>query len=202
MQNLDSNKENTNPEHFLNTASTNPASPTNKDSDQDNLNDLTSSVEDKKSNGATRPKFSFASDYTPSRHYNGLSASYDYTSHLPSSFAVLNNDYSAGSTSFSHKPNAIVHPIRRPEQAALPKSYNGLERELRVNGYNPSLSVTYPQLGGGSNARHFAEELNRKLSHLSSSQGSRDFKNSSHHVGSIFENNEMDWNLFQEKMET
>ncbi|KAM7358915.1 radial spoke head protein 3 [Cochliomyia hominivorax] len=189
MQNLDSNKENTNPDHFLNTCSTNPAATTlssNNPKDIDNFTDL----EDPKTSttsGATRPKFSFASDYTPSRHYNALSASYDYSSNLSltvPSFAVLNNDYASSSTLFSHKPNAIVHPIRRPEQAALPKSYNGLERELRVNGYNPSLPVTYPQLSAGgtfSNARHFAEELNRKLSHLSSSQGSRDFKNASQH---------------------
>ncbi|XP_037807214.1 putative uncharacterized protein DDB_G0284695 [Lucilia sericata] len=188
MQNLESNKENTNPDHFLNTSATNTTTtlyPNNSSTDNKNLeNGDELNTEDQvtatATTGATRPKFSFASDYTPSRHFSGLSASYDYTSNLPiSSFTVLNNDY-ASSSSFSHKPNAIVHPFRRPEQAALPKSYNGLEQELRVTGYNPSLSVTYPQLGA-SNARHFAEELNRKLSHLSSSQGSRDFKNSSQH---------------------
>ncbi|XP_065359986.1 putative uncharacterized protein DDB_G0284695 [Calliphora vicina] len=190
MQNLESNKENTNPDHFLNTSATTttntlyPANSTNEPNQLDDSDELNTENPDSTTSttGATRPKFSFASDYTPTQHFSGLSASYNYTSNLPisvPSFAVLNNDY-ATSSSFSHKPNAIVHPIRRSEQAALPKTYNGLEQELMVTGYNPSLSVTYPQLGA-SNARHFAEELNRKLSHLSSSQGSRDFKNSSQH---------------------
>lgn len=193
MQNLESNKENKNPDNFLNTSSATSTTAnlyqavnfSNNINATDDSAESTPDIPDTKSStGATRPKFSFASDYTPARHFTGLSASYDYNSHLPisvPSFAVLNNDY-ASSTSFSNKPNAIVHPIRRAEQAAVPKSYNGYDQELRVTGYNPSLSVTYPQLGA-SNARHFAEELNRKLSHLSSSQGSRDIKNSSQHVG-------------------
>ena len=190
MQNLESNKENTNPDHFLNNSSVNTAinpeisynsnAPTNDNTELNtNLEDTTLSTR-----GATRPKFSFASDYTPSRHYTGLTtSSYDYTANLPisssSSFAVLNNDYSSLSSTFpQNKPNAIVHPIRRAEQAALPTNDNDHGQELRVTGYNPLLSVTYPQ-PGNSNTRQFAEELNRKLSHLSSN---RDLRNSSQHV--------------------
>lgn len=201
MQNLESSKENANPDHFPSTSTTNlytatttissnnptnqiaDNSETNSDITDSPLTEITTNIKDSPTtSAATKPKFSFASDYTPSRHFSALTAPYDYGSSLPisgSSFAVLNNDFSS---SFSNKPNAIVHPIRRSEQTALPRNQNALGRDLRITGYNPGLAVTHPPYGG-SDVRYFAEELNRKLSHLDSSHGSSDFKNSSHHVG-------------------
>ncbi|XP_075161923.1 radial spoke head protein 3 [Haematobia irritans] len=199
MQNVDFDKENENPQHFpSNTASTsehiNPVdlsktdTPTKFKNDDDEDNHPSTSA-------ATRPKFSFASDYIATQHFSSsfpapsTSSYYPYGSHLPlssSAFTVLNNsDYISGSgssSSYLNKPNAIVHPIRRSEETALPKnSSNVLGRDLRITGYsaatNGGLSVTHPPYSRDIN--NFAEELKRKLSSLSGGGGLSRYKNSS-----------------------
>ncbi|XP_059225269.1 radial spoke head protein 3 homolog A [Stomoxys calcitrans] len=223
MQNLDFDKENENPQHFpSNTASTSEHinHSDNKTSNNDNQEDLSkgdfsnsNSSTDNETNEtnenpttseAARPKFSFASNYTPAQHFSSSFAApstsslyQHYGSHLPlsssvSAFTVLNNnDYLSGSgssSSYLTKPNAIVHPIRRSEAAALPKNQpsNVLSsRDLRITGIsaNAALSVTHPQYS--RDIHNFAEELQRKLSslHEGGGGGSRDglskFKNSS-----------------------
>ncbi|XP_073843553.1 radial spoke head protein 3 [Musca autumnalis] len=207
MQNVDYNKENENPQHF-------PSNPehVNNEPDNDNLSQLhqeeslsqqpppssITEIEEEKG-GATRPKFSFASDYKPPRNFTSSfaaptapSASYLYDSSYPlasssslSAFTVLNNNDYTSSLSYLAKPNAIVHPIRRSEETALPKNSNVLGRDLRITGYpaNVGLSVTHPTYN--RDVQKFAEELKRKLSSLDSSiAGNRDqslsrFKNSS-----------------------
>ncbi|XP_061398904.1 uncharacterized protein LOC133334606 [Musca vetustissima] len=173
---------------------------TNNNDSQDSDNIPQSPPEESKSKeqdeqpsgGATRPKFSFASDYTPSRHFTSSFAgpsisAYNFNTSLPTSlsaFTVLNNDYTS-SSSYLAKPNAIVHPIRRSEETALPKNANLLGRDLRITGYpaNVGLSITQPSFN--RDVQKFAEELKRKLSSLDSSiAGNRDhslskFKNSS-----------------------
>lgn len=214
MQNVDFDKENENPQHFpSNPATISEHSKNNHDStslsidDNDNEDDVINSDNLSKSTaeedpstsaggGATRPKFSFSSDYLPSRHFSSSFATasssslYNYnlplSSSVSSAFTVLNNHYGS-SSSFIAKPNAIVHPIRRSEDTALPKNPNVLGRDLRITGYPPNagLSVTHPQYG--RDIQNFAEELKRKLSSLGATVGSRElglskFKNSSQNV--------------------
>ncbi|XP_019893070.2 uncharacterized protein LOC101892397 [Musca domestica] len=205
MQNVDFNKENENPQHFpsnpehttSNNNSSSNSNPSNDNSQKPPEKESIAEEEPTTSNqGATRPKFSFASDYTPSRHFTSsfaappASAPYYYDPNLPSTsslsaFTVLNNDYTSSSSYLANKPNAIVHPIRRSEETALPKNANLLGRDLRINGYstNAGLSITQPAYS--RDVQKFAEELKRKLSSLDSSiAGNRDlslsrFKNSS-----------------------
>lgn len=183
MQKVESDKENENPQHFPSTNGTtikrlhdtkSLLKPTDTSSistefcKSDTIDNSTTSV-------TSRPKFSFATDYSPSRHFSTLlttaaaPSSYPFEPQYPlsvSSFTVLAND-----SSITSKPNAIVHPIRRAEDTALPTNYNALSRELRITGYpapNES-SITLPQYG--RDVHNFAEELHRKLSILNSSVG-------------------------------